>query len=121
MFYAPGYEYSSLLLPETIRNSSYFALKGGHYFFCNPEQIKIYRMISYIVLFLSHSVTLTSPHYCGKVMALVFLSLNVSFVTTALDKLVVSSLKSEESRAEPRFLRQRGEVTWEVFKPGWWY
>ena len=54
-------------------------------------------------------------------MALVFLSLNVSFVTTALDKLVVLSLKSEErepSHALQSEKRQRGEVTGGVFKPG---
>ena len=46
------------------------------------------------VMVLQTPATFTSAtHYCGKVMGLVFLSLNVSFVTTALDKLVVSLLK----------------------------
>ena len=52
----------------------------------------------------------SATHYCGKVMGLVFLSLNVSFVTTALDKLVVSLLKKPTRAGDFKPVLK----TWEV-------
>ena len=66
----------------------------------------------FLTFYISYTILLTLPqnpsHYCGKVMGLVFLSLNVSFVTTALDKLVVLLQKSERERSFKQVLKILG-------------